>query len=192
LAGITIVNGYVWQTCYKNWMDHQSYILPTTQNLDHSAAPHRSLSAAAETIDSHLRRLEIGLWGQRRTDMSKFKVLCVDDDMVIREVAMMSLEDDPDIDARSESSGGAALITAAQWEPDAILLDVKMPAMDGLATLAHLRGNAATAAIPVILLTGAAQPADLVRYIELGIIDVIPKPFDPTKLATLVRGMVGR
>jgi CheY-like chemotaxis protein len=124
--------------------------------------------------------------------MTKLKVLCVDDDEDTRDVATMSLQVDADMEVRSESSGATALITAAGWKPDIILLDVMMPIMDGPATLGHLRENPATASIPVIFLTARAAPRDLVQYAKIGASDVIPKPFDPMTLAATVRGMVGR
>jgi CheY-like chemotaxis protein len=124
--------------------------------------------------------------------MSRLKVLCVDDDEDIRDVATLSLQVDADLEVRSEYSGATALITATGWSPDVILLDVIMPAMDGPATLAHLRENTATASIPVIFMTARATPRDLVQYAKMGAIDVIPKPFDPVTLAATVRRMVGR
>jgi CheY-like chemotaxis protein len=124
--------------------------------------------------------------------MNKLKVLCVDDHRDIRRVATAGLELDLDMDVRSESSGVAALLTAAQWQPDVILLDVMMATttMDGPATLVHLRKNTRTARIPVIFVTARAQPQDLLRYAGLGATDVIPKPFNPMTLASKVRGMI--
>jgi two-component system OmpR family response regulator len=115
------------------------------------------------------------------------KVLYVDDEDDIREVAVFALELDPDIEVRSECSGTAGLITAASWRPDAILLDVMMPSVDGPTTLVLLKSNDATKKIPVIFVTARAQPSEIIEFIELGARDVITKPFNPMTLAAEVR-----
>ncbi len=123
--------------------------------------------------------------------MRPLKVLCVDDEADIREVAMLALELDPDIEVRSESSGAAGLATAAAWQPHAILLDVMMPSMDGPTTLLQLRGDDATKDIPVIFITARAQPREIDAFIKQGAREVITKPFDPMTLAAEVRRRIG-
>ena len=115
------------------------------------------------------------------------KVLYVDDEDDIREVAVFALQLDPDIEVRSESSGKAGLATAAVWRPDAILLDVMMPLVDGPTTLRLLKSNEATMKIPVIFITAKAQPSEIIEFIDLGARDVITKPFNPMTLAAEVR-----
>jgi len=115
--------------------------------------------------------------------MTPLKVLYVDDDADICEVATLALELDPDIEVRSESSGASGLATAARWRPDAILLDVMMPLMDGPTTLAHLQGDAVTRDIPVVFITARAQAREIEAFIKQGARDVITKPFDPMTLA---------
>jgi CheY-like chemotaxis protein len=115
------------------------------------------------------------------------RVLYVDDEADIRTIASMALELDPDFEVRTESSGADALVTAAEWRPDAILLDVMMPSMDGPTTLSRLRENADTSAIPVIFITARAQAQELQHFISLGALDVITKPFDPMSLAATVK-----
>jgi two-component system, OmpR family, response regulator len=115
------------------------------------------------------------------------KVLYVDDEADIREVAMLALELDPDIEARSESSGMAGLATALNWRPDAILLDVMMPSMDGPTTLLLLKNNDTTKKIPVIFVTARAQSTEIEEFIKLGAHEVITKPFNPMTLAAEVR-----
>jgi CheY-like chemotaxis protein len=124
--------------------------------------------------------------------MSCLKLLYVDDEPDIREVAALALGLDPEIEVRSEASGSAALATAAEWQPDAILLDVMMPSMDGPTTLRRLRANGVTHDIPVIFITARAQSRELQEFIALGAKDVITKPFDPMGLAAEVRRKVGR
>jgi CheY-like chemotaxis protein len=116
-----------------------------------------------------------------------FKVLYVDDEADIREVATIALELDPSIEVRSESSGVGGLATAMSWRPDAILLDVMMPSVDGVATFVLLKSNEVTRKIPVIFVTARAQSIEIEEFINLGACDVITKPFNPLTLAAEVR-----
>jgi CheY-like chemotaxis protein len=119
--------------------------------------------------------------------MTTIRILHVDDEPDIREVVELSLDRDPDLMQRSCGSGGEALVVAAEWLPDLILLDVMMPVMDGPATLVQLRENVRTASIPVIFMTARAQAREADRFRSLGVVGVIPKPFDPMTLAASVR-----
>jgi CheY-like chemotaxis protein len=122
--------------------------------------------------------------------MTTFRIVHVDDEPDIREVVELSLSLDPDFTVQSCGSGKEALVVAAKWQPDFILLDVMMPGMDGPATLLQLRGNAKTASIPVIFMTARAQAREVDRFRSLGAVGVIPKPFDAMTLAALVRSYV--
>jgi CheY-like chemotaxis protein/HPt (histidine-containing phosphotransfer) domain-containing protein len=119
--------------------------------------------------------------------MSLFRILVVDDEPDIRKVVERSLARDPDLIVHSCSSGQRALAEAAEWLPHLILLDVMMPVMDGPTTLAHLRGNPSTAAIPVVFLTARAGAKELDRMASLGATGTIAKPFDPKALRAAVR-----
>ena len=115
------------------------------------------------------------------------RILYVDDEGDIREVAAMSLELDPGLEVRTCSSGTEALPAAADWRPDLILLDVMMPGMDGPATFAKLREQPETAAIPVVFITARTQAQEVEGFKALGAKGVIAKPFDPMSLAATVR-----
>lgn len=119
--------------------------------------------------------------------MSALRVLYVDDEPDIRELVGISLGLDPDIQTKSCASGSDALVAAAEWLPDLILLDVMMPSMDGPQTLQHLREKATTAEIPVVFMTARAQPRELAQFLSLGAAGIIPKPFDPIGLAGEVK-----
>ena len=119
------------------------------------------------------------------------RILIVDDEDDIREVAQMSLEMVAGWEVIPARSGDEGVRLAAEHRPDAILLDVMMPGMDGPATAERLRGRPETAAIPVILLTAKVQPADRRRLEALGVAGVLAKPFDPMELANQVSSLLG-
>ena len=119
------------------------------------------------------------------------KILLVDDEDDIREVAQMSLEMTAGWEVVTAPSGADALRTAAAEQPDAILLDVMMPGMDGPATARALRAEPDTAEIPIILLTAKVQAADRRRFDDLGVAGILAKPFDPIALADQVREVLG-
>jgi CheY-like chemotaxis protein len=83
------------------------------------------------------------------------------------------------------------LARAAEYRPDAILLDVMMPGMDGPSTFRELRKNPATSKIPVLLLTAKVQSNDQRRFADLGVEAVLFKPFDPLTLSTQISGILG-
>ena len=114
--------------------------------------------------------------------MSACRLLHVEDEPDIREVVEMSLALDPDITLKSCASGPEALVAAADWTPDVILMDVMMPKMDGPETLKHLREDARTAKIPVVFMTARAQTHEMEHFLTLGAAGVIPNPFDPMTL----------
>ena len=119
--------------------------------------------------------------------MTDIRILLVDDEPDIRAVVDVSLGLDGEFSTRACASGADALVTAAQWSPSLILLDVMMPLMDGPTTLANLRKDPRTAHIPVVFLTARTQADEIEQYISLGAQCVLSKPFDPMKLAASVR-----
>ena len=115
------------------------------------------------------------------------KILYVDDEPDIREVAVMSLELDSELEVRACASGSEALQVAPEWKPDLILLDVMMPVMDGPTTLAKLREQPGTAETCVVFITARTQAHEVDRFVQLGAAGVIAKPFDPLQLAEQAR-----
>ena len=120
--------------------------------------------------------------------MTMLNVLHVDDESDIREIAALSLEMDPDITVHSVASGREALaVLGSHVQVDVILLDVMMPEMDGPSTLKQLRSIPSHADTPVIFMTARAQSHELDRFLGLGAIAVISKPFDPMTLGQQLR-----
>ncbi|HWK89715.1 MAG TPA: response regulator, partial [Longimicrobium sp.] len=102
-----------------------------------------------------------------------------------------SLEMTAGWDVAVARSGPEAVAMAAAERPDAILMDVMMPEMDGPTAVRALRADPATADIPVVLLTAKTQAADRRRFEELGVAGVLSKPFDPMELAGQVARALG-
>ncbi len=119
------------------------------------------------------------------------RVLIIDDEDDIREVAALSLEATAGWTILTASSGREGIETAAREKPDAILMDVMMPEMDGPTTFKHLQANPATASIPVVLLTAKVQGVDQRRFAGLGVAAVLFKPFDPLTLASQISDVLG-
>jgi two-component system, OmpR family, response regulator len=115
------------------------------------------------------------------------KILIIDDEADIRRIAHLALGRVGAMEVLEATSGAEGLRKAEDNHPDAILLDVMMPGLDGPSTLAALRSNPATANIPVIFLTAKAMVSELARLRALGAAGVLTKPFDPMTLAGQVR-----
>lgn len=123
--------------------------------------------------------------------MTRLSILHVDDEPDIREVAAFALDLDPKIDLTSAASGEAALaLLEGGLRPDVILLDVMMPRLDGPGTLERLRKLEGLEETPVIFMTARVQASECDRYIDLGAIGVITKPFDPMTLAGQVSDLL--
>lgn len=118
------------------------------------------------------------------------RILLIDDETDIQTVAKIGLTLNTDWVVTTANSGEAGLEVAIATLPDAILLDVAMPGMDGLATLEALQKDSITAHIPIIFLTAKAQASDRRRLYDAGASGVITKPFDPTTLASQIAGFL--
>ncbi len=123
--------------------------------------------------------------------MARKRVLIIDDEDDIREVAKISLEVVGGWEVSTSGSGSEGLVIAKDQQPDAILLDVMMPDMDGPATFKKLQREEATRNIPVILLTGKERPSEHDDFDSLGVRGVIAKPFDPLTLSSHVSQVLG-
>ncbi len=109
-------------------------------------------------------------------------ILYVEDDLLVRTTAKLVMEVLGKFEVRECSSGREALVAARDFHPDLILLDVLMPELDGVNTLAMLRRMPHLADVPALFVTGLTSEDDLQRYMEAGAIGVIPKPVMPMRL----------
>jgi two-component system alkaline phosphatase synthesis response regulator PhoP len=119
------------------------------------------------------------------------RILLIEDEDDIREIAALSLESIGGWKTILARGGKDGIEKAATEKPDAIILDVMMPDMDGPATLEALRNNPATKDIPVIFMTAKVQAPERRKLDDLGAQGLIPKPFDPMRLAADIASVLG-
>lgn len=123
--------------------------------------------------------------------MAKGSILAVDDEEDILELIRYNLSRDGYVVVTAES-GEQALKEVRSRMPDAIVLDLMLPGMDGLDLCRTLKSSRETAHIPIIMLTARAEEADVVTGLELGADDYIIKPFSPRVLSARVKAVLRR
>lgn len=106
-------------------------------------------------------------------------VLLVDDDPVIRFIVSRVLHRGGVASVRQAASGSEALEAVRESRPDCVLMDVMMPEMGGLETLAQMRTIDGMASVPVVFLTGIDDPKEKQRLVDAGGNGCMTKPFDP-------------
>ncbi|MBF2036681.1 MAG: response regulator [Leptolyngbyaceae cyanobacterium T60_A2020_046] len=106
-------------------------------------------------------------------------ILVIDDEADICEIAKVSLQITNQWEVITAMTGHEGVAIAISQQPDAILLDIVMPEVDGLITLRTLKETPATQSIPVIMLTATSNIITQRQYVELGAAAVVSKPFDP-------------
>jgi len=115
------------------------------------------------------------------------RILYVEDEPDIQAVARIALETVGGFTLLICSSGQQALDQALAFVPDLLLLDVMMPGMDGVSTLQALREIPELTTTPAMFMTAKVQPQEIAQLLDLGALDVIPKPFDPMILADQIK-----
>jgi two-component system alkaline phosphatase synthesis response regulator PhoP len=118
------------------------------------------------------------------------RVLVVDDEAPIRLLCRVNLEAEG-MDVLEAPDGPSGLDLARSERPDAVLLDVMMPGLDGWTVAERLLEDAGTREIPIVFLTARADLRDRARGMDLGGLGYVTKPFNPVELASLVREVVG-
>lgn len=115
------------------------------------------------------------------------KVLVIDDDLPIITIVKAALELTAGWQVLSTTAGKEGVAIATAEKPDAILLDVTMPRLDGKAVLKMLQAQAETQDIPVIFLTAQARASEQEALKALGVAGVVIKPFSPNTIATHIK-----
>ena len=119
------------------------------------------------------------------------RILIIDDEDDIREVAALSLETVAGWTVCTANSGRDGIQMAILEKPDAILMDVMMPSMDGPTTFRQMQVTPGVSHIPVLLLTAKVQGVDQRRFADLGVSGILFKPFDPLTLADQMASALG-
>ena len=120
------------------------------------------------------------------------RVLHVDDEAPIRLLSRVNLESEGDMEVIEAENGRIGVQLAKREQPDLILLGVNMPVLDGWQAAEELAQDPETREIPIVFLTARAELRDCARGFDLGAVDYILKPFDPTELAPRIRGLLER
>jgi CheY-like chemotaxis protein len=118
-------------------------------------------------------------------------ILVVDDEEHLRELVQACLEDLGGWDTLVAGSGEQCLEILKTAQPHAILLDISMPGMDGIAVYDRIQSDPKTRSIPVILLTAKVLPSDRAKFAEMGVTGVISKPIQPVTLTKEVAEILG-
>ena len=118
-------------------------------------------------------------------------VLVVEDEPDIRNLIVHHLARDG-FRCRTAATGAEALTRVRAAVPDLVVLDLMLPEMSGLEVCRRLRGDPATAAVPIIMLTAKADEVDRIVGLELGADDYVAKPFSPKELVARVRAVLRR
>ncbi len=111
----------------------------------------------------------------------KRRVLVVDDDELTLEI-LRTILDLEDFEVRTATSGQGALDEVDAERPDVVVLDVMMPDIDGFEVCARLRGDPATATLPIILLSARDREEDRRQGLDAGATAYLTKPFSPLSL----------
>ncbi len=120
--------------------------------------------------------------------VSAGRVLVVDDDQAVRVLLTRYLEMEH-FEVEQVDDGAAVLAAIESWKPDLVLLDLMLPAQDGLDILSRLRRDSN---LPVILLTARGSEADRILGLKLGADDYVVKPFSPGELAARINSVLRR
>ncbi len=119
------------------------------------------------------------------------RVLIVEDEADIRDLLAFHLEREG-YQVSTSRTGADALRHVKASPPDLILLDIMLPELDGLEVCRRLRREAATAALPIVMLTAKGDEVDRILGLELGADDYIVKPFSPKEVVARVRAVLRR
>ncbi len=128
---------------------------------------------------------------QLQADMSKGNVLIIDDEEDLIELVRYNLSKEG-FEVMGASDGESGISTALHSKPDAVIIDLMLPGMDGLEVCRFLRSKCETSHIPIIMLTAKATESDRIVGLEIGADDYVTKPFSPRELAARIKALLRR
>lgn len=121
--------------------------------------------------------------------MDKIKVLIIDDEMEFAATLVERLNLRGFDSKAVEGAGEALELFRTEWQPDVVVLDLKMPGVDGIATLGMIKKH--NQAIAVIMLTGHGSTSSGIKGMQLGLFDYLMKPVDIGELVTVINNAAG-
>lgn len=117
------------------------------------------------------------------------KILIVEDDPVSLKLVRDVLQANG-YETEEVTSGEGAVARAAHLKPDLIVMDIRLPGIDGLEATRRLKSDASTAAIPIVAVTAHAMPEDEARILEAGCQAYLPKPLRFAEFVSVVKGLL--
>lgn len=124
--------------------------------------------------------------------MNTKKILVIEDDADIAMLVKYNLEKDGEYSVSVASDGETGLREATRVPPDLVVLDLSLPAMDGVEVCRRLRADEVTSNVPIVMLTARVEEPDKVRGLELGADDYVTKPFSIREFQARVRAVLRR
>lgn len=118
------------------------------------------------------------------------RVLIIDDEPAIRMIVEISIKAIAGWRVLLAASGQEGIATAEAEQPDAILVDLMMPGMDGITTVQKIQAKAALLSIPIILFTAKSQIGEQEQFASVRIAGVIMKPFKAAELVQEIRSLL--
>lgn len=120
------------------------------------------------------------------------RVMLVEDDPDIAMLAQIAIEEFGGLSFVHHASGKDAVDEVAANPPDLVVLDYRMPGMNGEEVMAAMRQTPSGADLPIVFMTASLMPQHVDRLRQLGALDVLPKPFDPLTLADQLKAVWAR
>ncbi|MCF8008400.1 MAG: response regulator [Halanaerobiales bacterium] len=114
------------------------------------------------------------------------KILVIEDNKNILKVVSLLLKNSG-YDLKTETDGVSGVETALEWEPNLILLDLKLPKMNGFLVCETLRKNEKTADLKIIIMSAKAEEEDIKKAYNLGADEYLTKPVDPNHLLKVIK-----
>jgi len=119
------------------------------------------------------------------------RLLIVDDDPDIVELIVARLAI-AGFQTRTAADGAEAIARLADFRPDAMVLDINMPGIDGFAVLDHMREQGLSSRTPTLVLTSRSAPEDVARAVQMGARDYLSKPFNDAQLLQRIGRLLRR
>lgn len=117
------------------------------------------------------------------------RILVVEDDEDIRNLVKLTLTELGSYEVETASNGLVALDMMNVWPPELIVMDVKMPYLDGPSTLIRMKQEEKLKNIPVVFVTGLSMTIELECLLKIGGLAYLMKPFDPVELCEQIENI---